>query len=128
MIFLILDEVLAIHARAIDEIGGSHGLLDEGKLLSALTAPQNRYYYEDADLVACAATYAYHLTQAHAFLDGNKRTATASTAAFIYANDANWAPSKDELVDVFLKIASGELSREHVEHVFRQWIVVPETH
>lgn len=30
---------------------------------------------DEADVVVCAATYAYHLTQAHAFVDGNKRVA-----------------------------------------------------
>jgi death-on-curing protein len=102
------------------------GFLDEGKLLSALTAPQNRHHYEGAGLVGCAATYAYHITQAHAFLDGNKRTAAAATAAFIYANDGDWAPSKDELVDVFVRIASGELSRQQVQHIFERWILGPE--
>jgi death-on-curing protein len=67
--------VLAIHARAIEEFGGLHGVCDAGALEAALTAVENRAYYEYATLIACAATYAYHLTQAHAFLDGNKRVA-----------------------------------------------------
>lgn len=62
-------DVLTIHARLIAETGGSVGLRDEGMLESALAAAENRYKYEDADPVACAATYAYHLTQAHAFVD-----------------------------------------------------------
>jgi death-on-curing protein len=35
--------------------------------------------------VSCAATYAYHLSQAHAFLDGNKRVAAAIAEAFLEA-------------------------------------------
>lgn len=51
-------DVLTVHARLIAETGGSPGLRDEGLLESALAAPENRYNYEDADLVTCAATYA----------------------------------------------------------------------
>jgi death-on-curing protein len=57
-------DVLAVHARLTSETGGSSGTRDEGLLESALAAAENRYHYEAADLVACAATYAYHLTQA----------------------------------------------------------------
>lgn len=78
------QEVLDIHARLIEEFGGSHGLRDEGVLESALAAAENRKHYENANLAACAATYAYHLTQAHAFVDGNKRVA-AQTASFLPA-------------------------------------------
>ena len=75
-------DVLAVHARLISETGGSSGIRDEGLLESALAAAENRHHYEAADLVACAATYAYHLTQAHAFIDGNKRVAAAITETF----------------------------------------------
>lgn len=65
-------DVLTAHARLIAVTGGSVGLRDEGLLESALAAAENRHGYEDADLATCTATYAYHLTQAHAFIDGNK--------------------------------------------------------
>jgi len=53
-----------IHARLIEETGGSGGLSDQGSLESALAAAENRYNYEKTDLITCAATYAFHLTQA----------------------------------------------------------------
>jgi death-on-curing protein len=69
--------------RPIDsETGGGAGIRDVALLESALVAVENRHNYEDADLVACAATYAYHLTQAHAFIDGNKRIAAAVANVF----------------------------------------------
>lgn len=64
LVFLRLHEVLAIHARGIEEFGGLHGVRDAGALEAALTAAENRVYYEQATLSTCAATYAYHLTQA----------------------------------------------------------------
>lgn len=62
---------MLLHARTTAIHGGSPGMRDEGGLESALAAPENRYYYEDAELIGCAASYAYHLSQAHAFVDGN---------------------------------------------------------
>ena len=70
MIFPEKLDVLTVHARLIAETGGTTGLRNEALLESALAAANNRYHYEGADVVSCAATYAYHLTQSHAFLGG----------------------------------------------------------
>jgi death-on-curing protein len=83
-------DVLTIHARLIEETGGSGGLRDQGSLESALAAAENRYNYEKADLITCAATYAFHLTQAHAFVDGNKRIAAAITETFLEDNGSEF--------------------------------------
>lgn len=126
MIFLLIEEVLEAHARVIDETGGSHGIIDINRLLSALAAPQNRYHYEAGDLAACAATYAYHIAQAHAFVDGNKRTAEAATMTFIYANAAELEVTEDELVELFLGIGSGQVTRLQAEQFLRRRIVPSE--
>ena len=113
-------DVLAVHARLISETGGGSGIRDEGLLESALAAAEDRYQYEAADLVACAATYAYHLTQAHAFLDGNKRVAAAITETFLETNGARLLMADEEIVQLFLNIASGSLDRDLVERQLRQ--------
>jgi death-on-curing protein len=82
-LFLRKQEVLDLHAQLIETFGGSYGLRDEGGLESAIAAAEHRVYYESAPLAVCAATYAYHLCQAHAFLDGNKRVAAAAAELFI---------------------------------------------
>ena len=112
-------DVLMVHARLIAETGGSSGLRDVGLLESALAAPENRYRYEDTDLVTCAATYAYHLTQAHAFVDGNKRVAAAITETFLESNGSQLTMSDDEIVRLFLDIAGGMLNRDDVARLLR---------
>jgi death-on-curing protein len=110
--------VLDIHARLIEEFGGGHGLRDEGALESALAAAENREFYEGADLATCAATYAYHLSQAHAFVDGNKRIAAAVSEIFLEINGARLNASNEQIVSLFLDIAAGKLSRAQVEQFF----------
>jgi death-on-curing protein len=115
--------VLAIHARAIEEFGGLHGVRDAGALEAALTAVENRAYYEQATLTTCAATYAYHLTQAHAFLDGNKRVAAAVAEIFLELHGAELRTPDEEMVAEFLAIAAGQVSRQDVERWFTQRVV-----
>jgi death on curing protein len=123
MLFLRKREVRDIHAQAIEMFGGSHGLRDEGALESALAAVENRAYYENARLATCAATYAYHLTQAHAFIDGNKRVAAAVAEIFLELNGAVLPATNDEVVVLFFDIAAGKLSRDEVEQFFNRWVV-----
>ena len=119
MIFPDKLDVLTIHARLIAETGGTQGLRDEALLESALAAAKNRHHYETADAVSCAATYAFHLSQAHAFLDGNKRIAAAITEAFLETNGFELTMTNEEIVGLFLAIASQSLTCEQIEQLLR---------
>jgi len=118
------DEVLKYHSWLIEKFGGSHGLRDEGALESALAAALNRYHYEDASLIVCAATYAFHLSQAHAFIDGNKRIAAAISLLFLNINGLHWMATNEEVIEVFLGIAAGQVTRDDVERIFAEWVWV----
>jgi death-on-curing protein len=118
MNFLTKDEVLAIHDAVLELHGGEAGFLNEAMLESALAAVPNRHGYEHAGLAECAATYAFHLTNAHAFVDGNKRVGLASAVAFLRLNGAELAASSDELHDVILAIADGSVSRDDADAWF----------
>src|SRR6266568_9438625 len=109
-------DALVIHARLISEAGGSAGVRDEGLLESALAAAENRYRYESADLISVAATYAFHLTQAHAFIDGNKRVAAAITETFLETNGCQLVLSNEDVVKLFIDIAASAVNRDEVEH------------
>lgn len=122
IIFLDKPDILLIHQQLIEEFGRIHGIRDDDALESALAAVHNRVSYEQADLIVCSATYAYHLTQAHAFLDGNKRIGAAAAEIFLEINGASLQATNDQIVDLFLKIAAGALSRENVETIFAGWI------
>ncbi len=116
------DEVLLIHAEILKETGGSEGLRDANGLDSALNAAENRFNYETKDLAKLAATYAYHLSQAHAFVDGNKRIAAVVAELFLKLNGVKLNATNDEIIKLFLDIAAGNLSRGDVEEKFAEWI------
>src|SRR5437899_857792 len=125
MLFPSKDEVLEIHRKLLEQFGGLAGLRDEGALDSALLAPANRQHYEGAGLVICAATYGFHLTTNHPFVDGNKRVGAAVAEIFVRLNGGQLGASNDELVELFLRIAAGTVSREEVEQAFAGWVTLP---
>lgn len=118
------DEILLIHAEIIKETGGSSGLRDSGSLESALKAAENRLFYETDDLAILGATYAYHLSQAHAFVDGNKRIAAVVSELFLEMNGAKLQATNEEIIENFLDIAASRLSREETEEKFKTRLVL----
>ena len=60
------------------------------------------------------------MTQAHAFIDGNKRVAAAITETFLETNGVRLIMTNDEIVQLFLKIASGAVNRDQIEHILRE--------
>ena len=128
MIFLRKDEILEFHRRAVEQFGGSHGLRDEALLESALVAAENRRWYEEADVAVCAATYAFHLANAHALVDGNKRVAAAATEVFLEVNGARLRATDDEMFDLFLGIAAGRIRRGEAEDWFRARVASEGSH
>ena len=75
-----VEETVAVHAKLIEQFGGSGGIRDHAALESALARPQSGYY---SDLIQEAAALWESLSQNHAFVDGNKRIAVTMTAAFL---------------------------------------------
>src|SRR3954447_5675498 len=104
MLFPHKDEVLEIHRKLLERFGGPPGVRDEGLLDSALLAAANRQHYEGAGLALCAATYAFHLTRNHPFVDGNKRVGAAVAEIFVMLNGGRLSASNDEIVELFLGI------------------------
>jgi death-on-curing protein len=81
--FPTLAEVIAMHDSLIREFGGSHGIRDEGALVSALMRPQLGYH---ESLVQEAAALMESLANNHPFVDGNKRVAFFTTDTFLRMN------------------------------------------
>lgn len=114
--FLTLDDVLAIHADRINRYGGSLGVRDMGALQSALGVPSATFGGEflHPTLAEMAAAYLFHLSQAHPFIDGNKRAGLAAALAFLELNDHELIAGEDELFELCMAVAAGRASKAEV--------------
>ena len=103
-LFPTLDETLALHKVLIERFGGTDGVRDLGLLESALMRPQTGYY---KSLSLQAAALLQSLVQNHAFVDGNKRVAFATTAIFLRMNGYRLKVDPDNgesfLIDAVIK-------------------------
>ena len=93
VLYLSLEEVLAIHERLTARFGGTGGVRDTGLLESALFRPQTGYY---EDLVAMASALFESLIMNHPFVDGNKRVAFFASDVFLRMNGWKIAVDDDE--------------------------------
>jgi len=118
--FLAVSDVLVIHEAQLRRFGGPAGVLSQSALESAVTAPITRsHYVPQADLLELAAAYVYHLCQAHAFADGNKRVAFLAALTFLSANGVSADTAQaDRLADVARGHSSQEQTAIAVRHVF----------
>lgn len=98
VIFPIPSQVHFIHDNLALTPSNRVGLLDEGGLVGALARPQNALAYSNLkpDLISLAAYLWHGISEAHAYEDGNKRTALLTTLAFLEANGVMYdAPEYD---------------------------------
>lgn len=99
VVYLSVDDVLFVYATAVgcSMIGARDRLSDSEKLESALYRPRMHAYYDpELDLADQAALLADAIVQAHAFSDGNKRTAALAVATFLRANGYELATGGEE--------------------------------
>lgn len=85
IIYLTLEQAIAVHAKTIDASGGgTHGQLDTGKLASVLDHIQNDDYYPT--LEAKLTHLFFGACKFHCFEDGNKRIAITLCAQMLLFN------------------------------------------
>jgi death-on-curing protein len=121
--FLERAEVEELHRESLQAFGGTSGTRDEGLVESALGSAVNTALYGNGDVFDVAATYAFHIAQAQAFLDGNKRTAIASALAFLAQNHPMRRPTladQDTLYDAIIAIANRELDKPGLAALLRR--------
>jgi death-on-curing protein len=113
-------EVHALHDTQISRYGGSPGLRDSGLLESALAQPTQELFGQMRfpTVPSQAAAYLYHLARAHAFMDGNKRTALYAALIWLDLHNLHLAATQDELYKLTLEVAQGQLTLEETAQFF----------
>lgn len=104
----------------MSKFGGTAGLRDRGLVESALGAAQNTYFYGGGDLCDIAAAYAFHIAEAQAFLDGNKRTAVAAALTFLRGNGGPDLVDDGTIYEAMIAIAERRLDKAGLAEVFRR--------
>jgi death-on-curing protein len=114
--FLTLSEVLMILDNQISNYGGIYGIRDINLLSSAIYMPESNFggQYLHETIPAMAAAYAFHISQNHPFIDGNKRVALASSLVFLDINGYEFDCENDTLYNEIMRVAKGKAKKEEL--------------
>lgn len=117
-IWVPLAAVTIIHDRQIARHGGAPGMRDRALLEMGCARAMNLAAYKDAGVSEIAAAYAFGIAKAHAFVDGNKRTAFVTAITFLRLNGYAFRPDPVVGVRMMEDLASGDLT----EADFASWL------
>jgi len=108
MIYLAQAE--QIHKILIDRFGGSHGIRNQGALLSALSRPFQTFDGKELYVtpIQKAAALIESILVNHPFIDGNKRTGYVLMRLLLIENSYDIQASQDEKYQFVVRIASGK--------------------
>ncbi len=109
-----------LHADSLALFGGSAGVRDRGLVESALASARNTYLYGRGDVFDIAASYAFHIAEAQAYLDGNKRTAVAAALTFLKGNDVKLRLDETLIYNAMIAIAEKRMTKFDLAAIFRK--------
>jgi death on curing protein len=109
-----------LHADSLALFDGSARIRDRGLVESALASARNTYLYGRGDVFDIAASYAFHVAEAQAYLDGNKRTAVAEALTFLKGNDVKLRVDEVLIFDAMIAIAEKRMTKSDLAAIFRK--------
>lgn len=118
--FLSLEEVEELHRISLEAYGGQDGLRDRAAFESAVMQPHNVWFYGQGDLFDVAATYAFHLAESQAFIDGNKRTGMSAALVFLEGNGVPVPEATSELYEAMIAIAKRRMDKPALAVLLRK--------
>ena len=113
IVWIDLPEVLAIHARQLDEHGGASGLRDLDLLESVLARPRQRHAHDNPDVFDLAAAYTAAIIGNHPFVDGNQRTGFVVGILFLELNGSTLTASEAATTRAVLDLAAGNINEDY---------------
>jgi death-on-curing protein len=121
-VYLSPAQAVALHHELLAVFGGLAGVRDRGNLEAAVARPAMTFGGEDLypDVAAKAAALMHSLILNHPFVDGNKRTGAAAAELMLELNGWALVAGDQDLEDLTLATARGEMSAEALAIWFRQ--------
>ena len=120
--FLTVKQVISLHRQVVERYGGGSGLREPGLLDAAVAMPMATFGGKRLHRTVhqIAGAYLFHICQAHAFQDGNKRTAAIAALVFLDVNGYDLDAGIGEFEELMLGIASGKLGKADAARFFRR--------
>lgn len=125
LIYLDIEIVLEIHKLQLEEHGGLTGIRDHGGLESAISQPSATFEGNDlhSTIFDKAAAYAFYISEAQAFVDGNKRVALATALTFLAINGYEFTEDQPIFYEAMIAVAEKKMTKEDLSNLFRNtWI------
>jgi len=124
--FLMVEQILFLHARLIEETGGIHGVQDVGLLASATMRPQSTFDGEDLypGLFSKAAALMDSIIHNHPFVDGNKRTGITAAGIFLRMNNHRLTATNQELETFTLHVTVAKPDLSEISFWFESRSIV----
>ena len=109
MKYLTKEQIIYLHKQLIKEFGGIEGIRNDNLLESAIASPFQTFSLKELypTIEEKAARLGYGLVSNHCFIDGNKRIGAHAMLVFLALNDIQLDFTQEELIQIFLDLASG---------------------
>jgi len=124
ILYLSIEQIEELRKIQIETYGGSSGCRDSGGLEAAVARPMMTFGGEDLypDVAPKAAALMHSLVANHPFVDGNKRVGAHASLVFIELNEWSTTMTPQELEDMTMDVARGNVDIEPLTIWFRQRI------
>lgn len=121
--YLTLPEVQALHIAIMERTDSApQPLLNPGGLESAILRPQYAAHYEGADLLRQAVVLVVGISQAQAYLEGNKRTAFAAADVFLRVNGCTFRGEPLRFAQHLVAVAESSPARAEAEALLEAYL------
>jgi death-on-curing protein len=122
--WLPLEAVIEYNRLEVEATGEHHFVRDLGLLESALARPQNAFAYGEEDIVVLAVRLMAGIAQAHAFEQGNKRTAMEALWHFLRLNGFDLAIEDSEAwAEPVISLIEHRSTEEDFTRAIRPYVV-----
>ena len=111
-----------LHDESLARFGGIAGVGNLGLVESALGSAQNVFWYGHGNLFEIVAAYAFHIAEAQAFNDGNKRTGAATAIMFLKENGVRFPKDDGSVYAALIDVANKKLDKAGLASVLRRLV------
>ena len=108
---ILLEDILELHLKSIEDFGGAVGVRDLSLLESAIARPFQTFDGNDLypTIIEKAAALAESLIINHPFIDGNKRTGMAAMYSFLLHSQIKLTATSNDLYQFIISISTGKI-------------------